>query len=182
VIVVTVGMHSAPFDRLIRAADAYASTVHEQVVIQRGASRYVPLAADSFEFCDSADLERLMHESRVVVCHGADTILDALRLGRPVVAVPRRRRFREHLNDHQVHFVHALAARGWVQALDDPVALASAIESAASMKLPSVPHPPQLAGAIREQLEEWFPNTGPTSPRTAASFRASDNDAVRQNA
>ena len=155
-IFVTVGMHTAPFDRLVRAADAHARSVVEEVVIQRGASRYVPVDARSFVFCDSAELERLMRRSRVVVCHAGDTVLDALRVGRPVVAVPRRAEFGEVINDHQVEFAHALADSGQIQVVDDPARLSAAIDAAAQMPLPIVPAEPRLAGAIRRQLDEWY--------------------------
>jgi UDP-N-acetylglucosamine transferase subunit ALG13 len=86
--------------------------------------------------------------------------------------VPRRRQFGEHLNDHQVDFARALADRGWVQFLSDPLGLGPAIERAARMSLRPVPDEPRLAVAIREQLNAWFtedPDRG--SGRTARSAR-----------
>jgi UDP-N-acetylglucosamine transferase subunit ALG13 len=160
VIFVTVGTHTAPFDRLVRAGERYAATSGERVVVQRGASRYLPVVAESFTFCESGEMERLIRASRVVVCHAADTILDAIRLGRPVVAVPRRRCYSEHLNDHQVHLAAALAGRSTVVALDDLGELPAAIDRAADLGPPMWPGEPPLAAAIRTQLSEWFPAMG----------------------
>jgi exopolysaccharide biosynthesis glucuronosyltransferase PssE len=166
VIYVTVGTHTAQFDRLVRAADAYARTTSEEVVVQRGASAAKTTAARSFDFCDSEEMDRLIRGSRIVVCHGADTILDVLRAGKPVVAVPRQKRYGEHLNDHQVDFAQALAERGWIAVLDDPEnGLADAIERAATRTIPSVPDEPRLAIAIRELLTDWFPDRQPTRSR-----------------
>lgn len=157
-IFVTVGMHTAPFGRLVRAADAYARTTAEEVIVQRGASRVETGMARSFDFCDSSEMDRLIRASRVVVCHGADTILDVLRAGKPVLAVPRQARYGEHMNDHQVDFVRALAARGWIAVLEDPATgLSDAIERAAALTIPEVPDVPRLAVAIRELLTGWFP-------------------------
>lgn len=160
-ILVTVGTHTAPFDPLVKAAEAFAEMVTEEVVIQRGVSRCVPRSARSFDFCTSVELAALMEASRVVVCHAADTVLDALRLERPVVAVTRLRQFGEHINDHQVDFAHALALAGWVHVLDDPMNLAVVIEAAASAPPPVPPANPGLANAIRRQILEWFPPDGP---------------------
>src|SRR5512132_1672879 len=133
-IYVTVGTHTAQFDRLVRAADAYARTTSEEVVVQRGASAVETTAARSFDFCDSAEMDRLIHGARVVVCHGADTILDVLRAGKPVLAIPRQERYGEHLNDHQVDFALGLAARGWIAVAQEPeTELADAIERAATL-------------------------------------------------
>jgi len=166
VIFVTVGTHTAPFDRLVRAADAYARTTAEEVVVQRGVSTVPTSAANSFDFCDSAEMDRLIRGSRVVVCHGADTILDVLRAGKPVLAVPRQERYREHLNDHQVDFARALAERGWIVVLEDPgTGLSDAVERAAALTIAQVPDEPRLAVAIRELLTDWFPGRHSTRSR-----------------
>ncbi len=165
-IYVTVGTHTARFDRLVRAADAYARTTSEEVVVQRGASAVETAAARSFDFCDSTEMDRHIRSSRVVVCHGADTILDVLRAGKPVLAVPRQERYGEHLNDHQVDFTRALAERGWITVLEDLEAgLADAIERAAAREIPLVAPEPQLASAIRDLLTHWFPDHHPTRSR-----------------
>jgi UDP-N-acetylglucosamine transferase subunit ALG13 len=166
VIYFTVGTHTAQFDRLVRAADAYARATSEEVVVQRGASAVETTVARSFDFCDPVEMERLIRWSRVVVCHGADTILDVLRAGKPVLAVPRQERFGEHLNDHQVDFARALAERGWIAVIEEPEAgLAIAIERAATLTIPSVPDEPPLAVAIRDLLNGWFPGHHPITSR-----------------
>jgi UDP-N-acetylglucosamine transferase subunit ALG13 len=165
-IFVTVGTHTAQFDRLVRAADAYARTTSEEIVVQRGASREETTIARSFAFCDSTEMDQLIREARVVVCHGADTILDVLRAGKPVLAVPRQERYGEHLNNHQVDFARALAEQGLVAVLEDPEnGLAEAIERAPALAIPSVPKEPRLAVAIRDLLTDWFPDHHPTRSR-----------------
>jgi hypothetical protein len=51
-ILVTIGMHDAPFDRLVRAADEMASRIEESVVIQRGVSRYMATFSKCFDFAN----------------------------------------------------------------------------------------------------------------------------------
>jgi UDP-N-acetylglucosamine transferase subunit ALG13 len=165
-IYVTVGTHTVQFDRLVRAAEVYARTSSEEVVVQRGTSTLKTTSARSFAFCDSAEMDLLIRAARVVVCHGADTILDVLRAGKPVLAVPRQRRYGEHLNDHQLDFARALAERGLIALLENPEAgLGGAIEGAATLGVVSVPPEPPLAEAIRALLKEWFPGDHPMRPR-----------------
>lgn len=165
-IYVTVGTHTAQFDRLVLAADAYAGTTSEEVVVQRGASTVETTAARSFAFCDSAEMDRLIRGSRVVVCQGADTILDVLRAGRPVLAVPRQERYGEHLNDHQVDFAKALMERGWIAMLIEPgTGLEDALKRAEAITGPLVPDEPRLALAIRDLLTDWFPDRHRTTSR-----------------
>lgn len=165
-IYISVGTHTAQFDRLVRAADEYARTTCEEVIVQRGASAVKTTTARSFDFCDSSEMDRLIVESRVVVCQAADTILDALRAGRPVLAVPRQARYGEHLNDHQVDFALALAERGWITVLEEPeTGLADAVERAAALDIPPVPREPPLVVEIRRLLIGWFPGRHTTRLR-----------------
>jgi len=112
-IFVTVGMHEQGFDRLVRAADEMAPLLREPVVIQRGASQYIPKFARHFDFADEVQMQSLMSDARVVVPHGgAGSILSALQLGKPVVIVPRLQRFGEAIDDHQLELAKALAQQG----------------------------------------------------------------------
>jgi len=111
-ILVTVGMHNAPFDRLVRAADEMASLIEEPVVIQRGVSRYTPMFGQYVDFTGEVQMQAWMSQVRAVVSHaGAGSILSALKAGKPLVLVPRLRRFGEHVDDHQLELAEALAQR-----------------------------------------------------------------------
>jgi beta-1,4-N-acetylglucosaminyltransferase len=111
-ILVTVGMHNAPFDRLVRSADEMASFIEESVVIQRGVSEYTPTFSQYVDFTDEAQMQAWLSQVRAVVSHaGAGSILSALKAGKPLVLVPRLRRFGEHVDDHQLELAEALAQR-----------------------------------------------------------------------
>jgi beta-1,4-N-acetylglucosaminyltransferase len=113
VIFVTVGMHSRGFDRLARAADEMAARIDEPVVIQRGSSRFTPSYAQWFDFLDQAEMQQWLADARVVASHGgAGSILSVLLSGKPLVVVPRLRRFGEARDDHQLELARALAQRG----------------------------------------------------------------------
>lgn len=111
-ILVTVGLHHKPFDRLIRAADEMASFVEEPVVIQLGVSRYRPTYGQYFDFADEAQMLRWLSKVRVVVSHsGAGSILNTLKAGKPLVIVPRLKCYGEALDDHQLELAQVLAQR-----------------------------------------------------------------------
>ncbi len=127
-IFVAVGTHPQPFDRLLRAVDAAAACCGERVVVQRGATT-LPLPA-----CEVVDVlapealrEHLATARRVVLHGGSSLVLEATALGRVPLVVPRRRRFGEHVDDHQVEFVASLPA-GEVHVCE-PEALAALLAS-----------------------------------------------------
>lgn len=119
-IFVTVGMHYAGFERLIRKMDEVAGKVNEKVVMQIGNTQYEPINAEYFKFKDSDnEIREYMRKARLVVCPGAMTILDSLIEGTPVIAVPRLRDYGEHLNNHQLIFAKKLEDLGLIKVVRD---------------------------------------------------------------
>ncbi len=109
-ILVTVGTHVRGFDRLVRKMDDIASKIDEEVIIQIGNTEYKPVHAKYFLFKSYQEMEQLIKDSRVIVCHGgAGTILLALKQGKTVISVPRLKEYNEVLVDHQLDLVYTLA-------------------------------------------------------------------------
>jgi UDP-N-acetylglucosamine transferase subunit ALG13 len=153
-ILVTVGMHNHPFDRLVKAADEMAAAVEERVIIQRGVSRYEPRFCDSFDFVDEATMQGWLSEARVVIAHGgAGSILRTLEADKGLVLVPRRKCFGEIIDDHQLELTEALARQGRAVVVADPTqrTLCAAVVEAE--------HPGSVAPAstdLKRGLEKWL--------------------------
>jgi len=156
-IMVTVGMHTQPFHRLVQAADGLGAIMDEVVVIQRGVSGYTPTSSRSFDFTDGAGMAAWIARARVVVAHGgAGTILETLQAGKPLVLVPRLKRHGEALDDHQVELVSALVEQDRAVAVMDPSAesLRAGVEQASQLASARGPTG-SLQLALRAWLEEW---------------------------
>lgn len=112
-IFVTVGSHYQGFDRLIKKMDEIAGKIDEKVIMQIGHTEYKPANAEYFDFVDDfQEIERLNREARVVVSHaGAGSILTALKLGSPVIVVPRLKKYDEHMDDHQLEIADAMSSK-----------------------------------------------------------------------
>ena len=123
-------MHTAGFERLIEKMDEVAGTINEEVVMQIGHTKYTPQNAKYFQFTTAEELKELCQKARVVVTHGAMTIIDALEQGTPVVAVPRLEKYGEHINDHQLYFVQELERDGKVIAVYNVDKLEEALKMA----------------------------------------------------
>jgi biofilm PGA synthesis N-glycosyltransferase PgaC len=109
-VLVAVGTHEAPFDRLVRAA---ANLKGEPVVVQHGASTVRPPGVRGFDYLSVDAFDALIRSSRVVVTHaGVGSVAAALAHGRRPVVVPRLGRFNEHVDDHQVFFARRLQEAG----------------------------------------------------------------------
>ena len=131
---VTVGNARQGFSRLVCAIDELCGSGwfgEEPVLVQRGHTDGESLAhCRSVAFLPTDEFERHLREASLVVCHGGTTQLSAIRLGKVPVVMPRRTRFGEHINDHQVQLVEALAAERLVVPAYESADLAGAISEA----------------------------------------------------
>jgi UDP-N-acetylglucosamine transferase subunit ALG13 len=103
VIFVTVGTQ-LPFDRLVRAIDAWAG-LHPDVSVfaQIGANGYRPKNFACKETLSSDEIDDYSRRSELIVSHvGMGSILTALRFQKRCVVVPRKASLREHRNEHQL--------------------------------------------------------------------------------
>ena len=112
-IVATVG-HQMPFDRLIRALDAWAIVDgRSDLFAQVGRGRYLPRQFAAVPFLDPASLEQRIASASAVIAHaGMGTVITARRLGKPLLVVPRRADLGETRNDHQLATARHLEQAG----------------------------------------------------------------------
>jgi UDP-N-acetylglucosamine transferase subunit ALG13 len=120
VILVTVGTHHQPFDRLVSAASRWSRL--ERVVVQRGSSRASPVGCHIVDHATPDQMAAWIAEARVVVTHaGPATVSAVWSVGRAPIVVPRRASLGEHVDDHQVRWAASIADRAVV--VDDPDAI-----------------------------------------------------------
>lgn len=68
------------------------------------------------------EMDEATEQAAYVVCHaGSGMIARALHAGRTPLVMPRRRRFGEHVDDHQVQLADRLAEFGLVIPVDDEI-------------------------------------------------------------
>ncbi|MFH8080703.1 MAG: PssE/Cps14G family polysaccharide biosynthesis glycosyltransferase [Candidatus Aenigmatarchaeota archaeon] len=121
-IFVTVGTSKFSFNRLIKKIDELIGEgkIKEEVIIQIGYSTYEPKYAKWFRFESYAKMKELIQKSRIIITHGGvGSILTCLVYKKTVIAVPRMKRFKEHVDDHQVDLVKELSKEGKVIAVFD---------------------------------------------------------------
>jgi UDP-N-acetylglucosamine transferase subunit ALG13 len=141
-IVVTVGTHEQPFDRLVRAVAELEGD--EPLVVQYGSSQEPHGRGEWVDYLSFDELAALAAKARVFVCHaGVGSIVLARRFGHRPIIVPRRQRFGEHVDDHQLTLARRLDASGMVTLIEDDGELAGAIR--APRAVPSA----DRAGALR---------------------------------
>jgi len=153
-IFVTVGMHYQGFERLIKKMDEIAEKIEEKVIMQIGCTKYQPENAEFFDFVDADEkILDLFKQARVIVSHaGAGTLLVALSFGKPIIVVPRLKKFGEHVDDQQLELADVLSEAGKVIAVYDVEKLEEAFKNVDKLAFVNVEKDKKLISFLKECL------------------------------
>lgn len=115
-IFVTVGTHEQQLNRLIKEIDELKAegVITSDVFIQVGFSDYQPRFCRWERFLSYDEMNNLMEEADIVITHGGPaTFMNVIANGKRPVVVPRRKKFGEHVNDHQLDFCNRIVQEGY---------------------------------------------------------------------
>lgn len=150
----TVGTHDSDFGRFIEALDAVAASTGERVLIQTGLSRTQPAHAEYFAFKPRDEVLAIQRDARVIVCHaGIGSVIDAMKACKPLIVVPRLKRFGEHNSDHQLDIARAVERRGWGKAVTDIGQLAELCQEPPEPKRDYAPDKERLIEFVRKTVQ-----------------------------
>ncbi len=113
-IFVTVGTHEQQFDRLIKAVDVLKKNgqINEDVFIQKGYSKYKPKYCEWRDFVTYSEMKEYICEARIIITHGGPaSFIMPLQVGKIPIVVPRRKKYGEHVNNHQAEFTKMVEKR-----------------------------------------------------------------------
>ncbi len=159
-ILVTVGNATQGFSRLLQAVDDLAASgafTDEHVIVQSGNNPdFQARHCEVKPFVSMDEFGNLMENASLIICHGGcGTQLHAIRLGKIPVVMPRREKYSEHVNDHQLQLVEALAAENKIVPAYEPDDLAQAIIEARHLnKTPLVSQTSPMLSLVAQAIEE----------------------------
>lgn len=107
-IFITLGSQKFQFNRLLKAVDELVEKkiIQDEVFAQIGYSDYEPKNYKFKQFLDRDEFAEITKKSDIVITHGGTgAIIGAVKKGKKVIAVPRRAKYGEHVDDHQLQIV-----------------------------------------------------------------------------
>lgn len=121
-IFITLGTQNFAMNRLIDEIDRLIEKgiiEPENLIIQTGVSKSSKYAK-SQEMIAEEDFEKIIMEAECIICHGGtSSIIKALNCSKKVIAVPRRAKYKEHVDDHQLEIVEVFHSQGYIEKIDD---------------------------------------------------------------
>lgn len=110
-----------PFDRLVRAVDDIVGEglITETVVGQIGENSCSPGNFEAVATMEKADFDMHIEKASAIIGHaGMGTITMALNNNKPLLAMPRLRKYGEVVNDHQVGIAEKFSDLGYILSAD----------------------------------------------------------------
>jgi len=117
-IFLTVGTQFS-FDRLVRAIDEVVdqSLFEDEIYAQIGTSSYKPRNFEAVLSLESDVFAKYMREASCIISHaGMGTITMALENRKPLLVMPRLKKYGEVVNDHQLDIVRKFEQDGFIMA------------------------------------------------------------------
>ena len=111
-----------PFDRLVRAVDSIIDKglISETLFAQIGESSYKPRNFESAACLEKGVFDDYMRQASGIIGHaGMGTITMALSNRKPLLVMPRLKRYHEVVNDHQLAIAKKFSELGHILAVYD---------------------------------------------------------------
>lgn len=119
-ILVLLGTQNNSFHRLLEEVEKCINKniLNDEVVVQGGYTKYSSNKMKILDFIPSNQFNDLLNKANLIITHGGvGSITSAIKMGKKVIAVPRLKKFSEHVNDHQIQIVEAFNKSGYLKGL-----------------------------------------------------------------
>ena len=114
---VTLGTQDKEFPRLLVEVEKLIDKgiIKDKVIAQIGSTSFSSNNIQLINYISRNEMIKYLQDADYVITHGGvGTIIDSLNLGKKVIAVPRLKKYKEHVNDHQLEIVNEFSRLGYI--------------------------------------------------------------------
>ena len=107
-ILVLLGTQNNSFHRLLEKIDEFINkkVIAEKVVVQAGHTKYKSNNMEIFDLIPQEQLNEYQEQASLIITHGGvGSIIGSIKKEKKVIAVPRLKKYGEHVNDHQKQII-----------------------------------------------------------------------------
>ena len=162
-IFVTLGTQDKQFVRLIEAVNKIDTD--EQIVAQVGSTNCSKLKLRDnikiYDYLSDNEFDKYMNNARIIITHaGVGTIIKGLKLNKTMIVAARLKKYKEHVNDHQLQILDNFSKEGYIYSLDDSFVFQGKRTTGGEMRKVDIPQytlvgnavPPLMAKAIGDVI------------------------------
>ena len=136
-ILVLLGTQNNSFHRLLEEIQKNIDngTIQEEVVVQKGYTKFTTKNMTLYDKLPAEEIEKLIDKADVVITHGGvGSILTSITKGKKVIAVPRLKKYNEHVNDHQLDIVDSFNKLGYIIGINNVEELGETLKKVKDFK------------------------------------------------
>lgn len=119
-ILIMLGTQNNSFHRLLEEVQRCIDNkiIQDEVVVQAGSTKFKSKDMKIFKLVSSQKLDKYMEDADLIITHGGvGSIVSCIKKGKKVIAVPRYRKYGEHVNDHQLQIIQTFDSQGFIKGI-----------------------------------------------------------------
>ena len=136
-ILVLLGTQNNSFHRLLEEIQKNINkgTIKEKVVVQEGYTKFQSKDMEIHTQVPKDKLQELIKKADLIITHGGvGSIISAITEGKKVIAVPRLKKYNEHVNDHQLDIIDSFNEKGYIIGIHEVEELEGALKKVPEFK------------------------------------------------
>jgi len=117
-ILVLLGTQNNSFHRLLDELEECfeQEIIQDHVIVQCGHTRFTSKYMELIDFIPVDQFDELISQADLVITHGGvGSIINSIKIGKKVIAVPRLNQYNEHVNNHQVQIIKTFDEKGFIK-------------------------------------------------------------------
>ena len=136
-ILVLLGTQNNSFHRLLEEIEKNIDNenIQEEVVVQKGYTKFESKDMTIYDELPIEKFNELIEKADLVITHGGvGSIINSITRGKKVIAVPRLKKYNEHVNDHQLDIIQTFDEMGYIIGIQEVQQLGEAIKKVKEFK------------------------------------------------
>jgi UDP-N-acetylglucosamine transferase subunit ALG13 len=131
-ILVLLGTQKQSFSRLLDKLENCIKNkiILDKVIVQRGHTKFTSDCMEFIDFISNEDFGSFLDKADIIITHGGvGSIINGLKTGKKIIAVPRLKEYGEHVNNHQVQIIENFDQQGFLKGIFDINLLDNALKN-----------------------------------------------------
>lgn len=130
-ILVLLGTQNNSFHRLLEEVQKNIENgnIKEEVIVQKGYTKFESKDMTLYDQLPLEELKKIIDKANIVITHGGvGSIITSIEKGKRVIAVPRLKIYKEHVNDHQLDIINSFSEAGYIIGINNVEELGKALK------------------------------------------------------
>lgn len=121
-ILVLLGTQNNSFHRLLEEVQKNIDNgiIKEEVIVQKGYTKFESDQMTLYNQIPIDEMNKLIERADLIITHGGvGSIITSIECNKKVIAVPRLKKYKEHVNDHQCEIIETFNNLGYIIGLNN---------------------------------------------------------------